>query len=425
MNTTDRPKIFYGYIIVGACFILLFHLWGIALNTMPIFLKPITTDMGWSRGALSIAGAFGGLGTLLTAPLAGKALDRFGARPIVLGGSTLIGIGFLVYSQVTFLWQLYLINIVIGTGIMFSTVIPCSALISNWFVSRRGTAMGVAFSGTAVGGLVMTPIAEWMIRSYGWQTTLGINGAYILLVSLPTAFFLIRNHPSDMGLKPYLSPGEDAGAAESEWGVTVKEAVSFPVFWQIALIAALVSLVTGGFGFHCVAYLSDIGHSPVRAAYAWSVVMGAMLLGKFAVGPISDRIGSNYTMGGCSLILAAALYLVLYADTYAIVLVFACIYGFALGAPMALNPLLTSDNLGMKHYGAIYGLLTVAGLIGGVAGPVISGKVFDLQNTYLPVFYGFIAIMIVTAAICLRVKRAPQTEISQSRENTVSKAVPE
>ncbi len=408
MNSTDRPKLFHGYFIVGACFILMFDLWGMILNTMPIFLKPITMDMGWSRGEFSIAVAMGGIGTLITAPIAGKLFDRFGAKPIMLSGSILIGLGLMGFSQITSLWQLYLINVVIGAGLMFGTIIPCSALISNWFEARRGTAMGIAFSGTAIGGLVMTPIASWMINTYGWRTVIGFGGIQTLLVTLPVILLIIKNHPSDMGLEPYRNPGEHDDATENQWGVNLKEAVKLPIFWQLFLIMLFVGLVNSGYNYHCVAYLSDLGHSQTDAAFAWSVVMGAMVFGKFATGPIADKIGAHNTMGCCCIIFALSILLSLYASAYTVVLVFACIYGFSLGAPLALNPLLTSDNLGMKHYGIIFAVLNISGLFGGAAGPVIAGKVFDANNTYLPVFYTFIAIMILTSLISFRIKRPSQ-----------------
>ncbi len=411
MNSIDRPKLFYGYFIVGACFILMFHLWGMILNTMPIFLKPITTDMGWSRGEFSIAAAIGGLGSFVAALIAGKILDRYGAKPIMLSGAILIGLGLMGLSQVKFLWQLYPINMVIGAGLMLGTIIPCSALISNWFEARRGTAMGIAFSGTAIGGLVMTPVAAWLINTYGWKTAIGLAGIHILLVTLPVILFIVKNHPSDMGLEPYRSPGELDDAAENQWGVNLKEAVTLPVFWQLLAITLFIGLVNGGYNYHCVAFLSDLGHSQTDAAYAWSVVMGAMVFGKFATGPIADRIGAHNTMGCCCIIFALSILLSFYASSYAVVLVFACIYGFALGAPLALNPLLTSDNLGMKHYGVIFGLLSIFGLLGGAVGPVIAGKVFDAKNTYLPVFYAFIAIMILTALISFRIKQSRQMTI--------------
>ena len=99
----------------------------------------------------------------LTAPIAGALMDRIGARSVMTAGISIIGVGLLGGSTVFRLWQLYIVFAVIGCGLMCSTVIPCSLVISNWFVSRRGAAMGVAFAGTSVGGMVMSPIANWMI----------------------------------------------------------------------------------------------------------------------------------------------------------------------------------------------------------------------------------------------------------------------
>jgi MFS family permease len=404
VDSPSRPKTFYGYFIVIACFLILFHLWGMVLNTLPIFLKPITEDMGWSRGDFSIAALAGGLASLVAAPIAGRIVDLRGPRPVLFAGTLLIGLGLLGASRMSQLWHFYVANLAIGTGLMFGTIIPCSALISNWFVSRRGTAMAVAFSGTAVGGLVMSPVAEWIIRTFSWRVSFVAGGIQILLVTFLVISFMVRNRPSDVGLEPYRIAGSEMELDEN-WGFTLKEAVSLRVFWLLSAIMLLIALVTAGVNYHCVAYLTDLGHSGTRAAYAWSVVMGAMVLGKLAVGPVIDRWGSSRTMAMSSVLFALSYSILIHAHQYQVVMIFAGLYGFSLGAPLALNPLLTSDYLGMKHFGAVFGVLSVMGLVGGSVGPVIAGKVFDAQDSYLLILHSSIGLSLLSAALCVFLAR--------------------
>jgi MFS family permease len=407
MDSPRSPKLFYGYFIIVACFIILFHLWGMVLNTLPIFLKPITEDMGWSRGDFSIAALAGGLASLIAAPIAGRIVDARGPKPVLVAGTLMIGLGLLGASRVSELWHFYVANLVIGTGLMCGTIIPCSALISNWFVSRRGTAMAVSFAGTAVGGLVMSPVAEWIIRTFSWRVSFIAGGIQILLVTLLVVFLVVRNRPSDMGLEPYRISDEEVERDE-DWGVSLKQAASLRVFWLLSAIMLLIALVTGGVNYHCVAYLTDLGHSETRAAYAWSVVMGAMVLGKLAVGPVIDRWGSSRTMAVSAVLFALSYFILIHGHQYQIVMIFAGLYGFSLGAPLALNPLLTSDHLGMKHYGALFGVLSIMGLVGGSVGPVIAGKVFDTQDSYLLILYSSIVISLLTAALCVFLTPASQ-----------------
>jgi MFS family permease len=165
----------------------------------------------------------------------------------------------------------------------------------------------------------------------------------------------------------------------------------------------LIGLVTSGVGNNCPAYLSDLGHSSTRAAMAWSFVMLIMILGKIVFGPLADSWGARKATAMACAMFAIGIVIVLFARPYAIVLVFAAVYGFASGAPLVLNPLLISGNLGMKNFGALYGVLNIMGTIGGAIGPVSAGMFFDRQGTYVPVFYLFIASMFVAAAVALSI----------------------
>jgi MFS family permease len=404
MSPPHPPRLFYGYLIVAACFVILFLVWGMVLNTFPIFLKPIAEDMNWGRGALAIALLMGSIGTAVAAPVAGIIIDRIGARPVMVAGALMIGLGLLVGSRITQLWQLYLVFVAIGCGLMCASIIPCSLIISNWFVSRRGTAMSGAFVGTSAGGMIMSPVANWIILNYGWRMAFALSGITILVVVIPVVLLAIRTHPSDVGLEPYRDAGDDTSDAEANWGVGVKQAFSLRSFWQIAAVMLIMGLVAGGLGNHSVAYLTDLEHSPDRAAFAWSMVMGVMILGKLSVGPLADRWSARNAMAGACVLFAVSIAILTFAQPYWIVLVFAALYGFACGAPLVLNPLLTGEYLGMKHFGALYGILNITGTVGGAIGPVGAGIYFDRQGTYLPVFYIFVAMMLVAALVAISMR---------------------
>jgi MFS family permease len=162
--------------------------------------------------------------------------------------------------------------------------------------------------------------------------------------------------------------------------------------------------VTSGLGIHCVAYLTDLEHSPTSAAFAWSAVMGVMIVGILLSGPIADRWGAKNAMVLDCALFALSIVLLTWARSYGVVLVFALIYGLALGAPLVLNPLLTGGYLGMKHFGAIYGVLNIMGTVGAAIGPVGAGLFFDAQRTYLPVFYFFVVVMLATAGVAMFLK---------------------
>jgi len=273
--------------------------------------------------------------------------------------------------------------------------------------------MGVAFAGTSVGGMVMSPIANWIILNWGWRSAFVVSGVTILVLAVPLILLLIRTRPSEMGLEPYLRAGEESENEAEIWGVSLKRALSLPVFWQISVIMFVIGLVTSGLGTHCVAYLTDLEHSPTSAALAWSTVMGVMIVGILLSGPIADRWGARNAMLIDCAVFAVSIAILVWARPYSVVLLFAVVYGLALGAPLVINPLLTGGYLGMKHFGAIFGVLNIMATVGAAIGPVGTGIYFDAQKTYLPVFWLFVALMLATAAVAMLLKATPTRPLAE------------
>jgi MFS family permease len=406
---------FYGPQILAACFFVMFTCWGTVINLFPVLVKPITEDMNWGRGALAVALAVGSLATAVTSPIAGSLVDRIGARSVMSVGALVVGIGLLAGSRVAELWQLYLVFALIGSGVVFSTMIPCSLVISNWFISRRGTAMAIAFMGASAGGMVMSPVANWIVLRWGWRTAFVVSGVEILLLVMPLIGLVIRSHPSEMGLEPYHREAADTGEPSNTWGVTTRQALSVPVFWQLSVIMFVIGIGTATLSTHCVAHLVDLGHSPTRAALAWSLVNGISMVGILLSGPMADRWGARTAVVSTLVLFAVSIALLNLARPYAVALAFATLYGLPLAAPFVLVPLLIGGCLGMRSFGALYGVLNVMGTAGAVIGPVLAGVLFDAKGTYLPVFYFIAAAMLASAGVSLRL-RAAKITLSASAE---------
>ena len=143
--------------------------------------------------------------------------------------------------------------------------------------------------------------------------------------------------------------------------------------------------------------------------------MGAMVLGKIAFGPLADRWGAKIVMAISCVLFSISIGFLINAKPFWVVLIFASIYGFACGAPLVINPLLTGDYLGVKNFATLYGILNIMGTIGGAIGPVGAGYVFDTYHTYLPVFYFFIPLMLLCGLIAIVMKPIPQSALAKAK----------
>jgi MFS family permease len=393
--------------------------WGMFVNSFGIFLNPITMDKGWTREAVSLALTVRSLGMALMAPLAGRLIDRFGAKLVMAAGAFVVGLGLAVASRVTHLWQLYAVFFLAGCGLVCATTIPISFVISNWFISRRGTAMSAAVVGRGAGGAVLAPAANWIIGKYDWQTAFTLCGGIIVLAVVPLIVLIIHDRPSKIGLEPYRDAADAVDSTEDEWGIGVKEALTTSSFWLIAAIMFIVAVISNGIHNHCPAYLTDIGHSPHRAAFAWGAVMFILIFGKLAYGPIADRWGAKRSMASVFIILSISILVLMLAKPFVLVLVFACLYGFACGGPLTLYALLIVDNLGIENFGPIYGSLFIAGAVGSAIGPLAAGMSFTRLGTYLPIFFAFMILAIVGIACSLSIKPARRNKGSPIKGSPV------
>jgi MFS family permease len=396
----------YGRCTVIACFATMFLLYGLVLNTFTIFVDPIVEDFETTRGLLSYAMMIGAVAMGMAAPITGILMDKIGVKRVMVAGALMIGLGILAASRATALVHLYVAYAFIGIGMACATIIACSLVISNWFVSRRGSAMGVMAMGTSIGGMVMSPVAGWIIQAYGWRTAYVFNGSIILLIAFPMIAFLLRSHPADAGLEPYTDSDLPSENADTDWGLSVKESFSSIAFWQIAVLMFISGVVTTGIGVHIVPCLKDLGHSLGKSTWIWSIALGVMTVSKFLFGPIADRWGPKNTVTASCVMMAGAMVILTFAVRYEFAILFGAIFGFGVGAPLTVFPLLVGKALGVKHFGALYGVLNLLSIIGAALGPVALGEVFDARGSYMLGIYIFVGLMLLSGVIALFIRPA-------------------
>ena len=378
----SSPRIFYGWWIVVAAFLNLFFSVGIIYYGFPVFYPSFVSSLGFTRAQVTQGFLLGFLVVGLPFGfLAGALIDRIGARWVILSGVIFIGLPLILMGSMTRLWQYELLCIAEVVGYTLAGPIANQVLISRWFRVRRGRAMGFAYLGLGLGGVVSPPIANLLIRNFGWRHALEMTGALILLVLFPVGFWITRSAPAELGLTPdgvFPEPDEHGPAASSGIAAAMRTAN----FWLILVGATLVVGAINGVIQHFILFMKDQGYSTTAAARLLSVLLAASLGGRVLVGYFADRFNKKNTMALFYLLLGVSIPLLWVAHRPLAAVLFAVVFGFAMGADYMMIPLVTAECFGVASLGKLLALIIMGYSIGQWVSPWMGGRIFDTYHSY-------------------------------------------
>jgi MFS family permease len=391
-------KFFYGWWIVAGAFILLFCASGSHFYAFPVFFEAIIKDMGWSRAetaaTLSISMFINGV----TGIIVGSLIRQIGIRKIMICGSIVAGIGFLLLSSVTRLWQFYVYyGFILSIGIGSIALVPNLTAVENWFQQKRSTALGIANAGIGTGGAVMAPLAAWLISRYDWQTAFLFLATMVTVIGISVSAIIMRN-PTERELSQEEHQGKtDKLQVE---GVTLHAALRSRAFWCISVGVFLWAFAYSTGVVHQVAYAVDMGIDKVAAAGAVGLLAAFSIPGRLGFGRLGDIIDKRYLfMIGTSLQLLA--YIVLMrTNSTGMLYIYAFLIGINVGGMSPILPGLLADHFGHKYFGTIYGVAVLFLTMGNVVGPIFGGWIFDNTGRYFTAFLtasllSFVAVIIV------------------------------
>ena len=398
-----RLPFFYGWIIVAVTFVTM----AIGVNArtaFSLFFPPIIDEFGWERGITAGAFSFGFLVSGAVSPLIGRLMDRAGPRAVMELGVALMAGGLLLAPLTTQPWHLYLtIGVMVGAGSVCLGYSGQSLFLPNWFIRRRGLAMGLAFAGVGIGSVTLLPWVQLIIEQTGWRNACTAMGILILAVLAPINL-LLRKRPEDIGLEPDgdaapsvasakpISNIVDAAWAGTDW--TLKRAIGTARFWWIALGYFCGLYIWYAVQVHQTKFLLDIGFSPAVAVWALGVVSLLGIPGQILLGHVSDRVGREWIWAASCLgfaICFAALIALRYAPVLPLVYLMILTQG-ALGYGLtSIMGAVVLEIFQGKQYGSIFGTIMLAALAGGAAGPWITGILHDLSGSYTIAFAAGIA----------------------------------
>ena len=389
--------------IVAVSNISLTVVFGVRLS-FTVFFVALIKEFGWSRADTSLIFSTSMIVFAVTSTLAGSWLDKWGARRTFGIGAAILTVGLILSSQIESIFQLALAyGCIAGLGFTILGLGPQASLIARWFKQRRGMAIGIAFAGTGIGTLLITPGSEYLISVFGWRV------AYLVLAGLtfsiiPLIIYFLRLHPTELNLHT------DGAVAEKNVGIKIQpdqdwkmhDVIRTPAFWLLMVAA------TGAIGpirmltVHQLAVMVDAG---VESSYAALMVglSGAVTSFAFIIlGSLSDRIDRRlvYLIGSLSLISAIFILNKLHTpeQSYLIAL-YAVLLGFGEGSRASLVTAVASDLFPGNALGAINGAMGAAFGLGAAILPWLAGLFYDIQGTYTTGFIvtaGFVMISTVS-----------------------------
>jgi MFS family permease len=376
-----KPR-FYGYIVVGAALLIMTIMWG-AYNSFGIFFKPVSNDFNWTRamttGGFSLSWIVQGvLGIVM-----GRLTDRFGPRVVLTISGFLVGLGYLLMSQIGAVWQLYLFyGVIIGAG-MGGSWVPIVSTVARWFVKRRNLMTGIVLIGISIGTLIGAPVASRLISAYDWRISYVIVGG-IVLVGVVLAAQFLRRDPTQTKQRPYGgNEGEKQEFVFETHAFSLREAAHTQQFWLASGMFFCLGFCVYTIIAHIVPHTTDLGISFNTAANILATIGGLSIAGRIVLGSAADRFGNRRVFIIGFILMAAILFWLVPAKEVWALYLFAVVFGFAFGGCVTSESPLVAGLFGLSSHGLILGVINVLGFtLGAAVGPVIAGHIFDMASSY-------------------------------------------
>ncbi|MFI5130336.1 MAG: MFS transporter [Chitinophagales bacterium] len=366
-------------------FLSLFSIVGIMFYGLPFFYDFWVKDFGWSRATVTSGNAFAKVSVGLLGFFAGWLIDRFGPRRLMLTGILMGGIALVGLSTVTTLWQFYLFYVFNALGYMCAGPLPNQVLIARWFNKSRGKAMGFAYLGIGVGGMLVPQIAKWLNIEFGWHQALMIIGILMVVISFPMAWIVKEN------------PGTISTEIIREEPTTPLNKIVRGWPFYLLLIGSMCSIgAVAGTSQNLKLFFSlDLKYTQGQSANIISLVLLSSIIGRVLMGWLADKFPKKYVMILNYTLVAGSIPLLYFSSTPGVIYLFAFVFGMGLGGDYMIIPLMAAELFGIKIMGRVMGLVLTADGLAEAFSPMLVGWLRDKSGSYANGF----AVLIVLAII--------------------------
>lgn len=408
----DGGKNTTGWLVVlGSTISLIVSNGPVLFFTFAVFLKPISEQLGWSRGTMSLAVTIGLVLGGIATPIAGILIDRWGIQKVTLGFITIFAASFSAISltgtsPLSFIF-LYAIAGFFAGG---QAPLPYAKAISGWFEERRGLALGIAMAGVGVGLAVVPQVVRALLNSFDWRTTYLVVGGLTWLIAFPAVLLFVKD-------PPHSRDGAIALTGARAEGDEMSAAVRRKDFWLTMIASFLVVTAINGVIAHLVALLTDHG-LPNAISVRMLVAVGlSAIAGRLISGYLLDRFFAPHLAAIIFIVpLIGLAMLLIGVQAVPLVLVASICLGLGLGAEVDIIGFLVGRYFGLRRYGEIYGYIFAVFTIGSGLGPYLMGATFDATANYKLALAVFCGLLIVSSALIamLGPYRYPAREVANA-----------
>ena len=376
------------------------------LFSLPVFLRPIAQDTGWSTTGISTAMTLAFVALAFGSIAWGALSDRVGPRIVVVIGSLLLSAGLALASLATSLVAFQLLfGVVVGISAA-AIFAPMMACVTGWFDTRRSLAVSLVSAGMGMAPMTMSPLAAWLVQAHHWRTSMQMIAALAAGIMLPMSL-LIRRPPALAQTVSAAAPG-----ALHEPDMSVGQAMRSAPFLILVLTSFLSCATHSGPIFHTVSYAITCGIPLMAAVSIYSLEGLAGMGGRLVFGLLGDRFGAARVL--VLALLAQAIVVLGYVlarqlgSFYAV----AGLFGFTYAGVMPLFAVIARENFPMRMMGTVIGSTTMASSLGMALGPVLGGLIYDTFSSYAGLFIGAFSLGIGAFLAALAFMRLPRRQLT-------------
>lgn len=374
------------YKVAATGFFTLFSLIGIMYYGLPFFFDFWVKEFNWTRATVTSGNV---AGKIIIGPLfgfaAGWIIDKFGPKRLMISGIAIAGLAVMSIGIMTSLWQFYLLYFLMTLGYMCGGPLPNQVLISRWFNRSRGKAMGIAYLGIGVGGMLVPHLAKWLNMQMSWRSSIIVLGIIMIVIALPLALMVKENPESNT-----------TNIKVNESKISFKDIIKNRSFYFLAIGSMCSIGAVAGISQNLKLFLSlDLKYSQGLAANIISVVLGASIIGRLMMGWLADRFPKKYVMMLIYALITISIVLLYVRSTPGIIYLFAFIFGIGLGGDYMIIPLMAVELFGVRVMGRVMGLILTVDGLGEAFGPILAGRLRDQTGSYTLGFTALIALSII------------------------------